>query len=170
MPIRHTQAGWYWGSKGPFDTKAQALAVARAAYSHGYKEDTQDEGEAMNQSAVATFVATLLHSATVTHFMHFQVTGIGSDAAHRTLADWYDFVPDAVDSLTESIQGCYGIIPRYPANLHVPEIEPLQYMVELKDFVKAMREELPQDSEIQNEIDGIANKLNQTIYRLTHLK
>jgi len=37
MPLRKTKAGWYWGSKGAFPTKAQALAVARAAYAHGYK-------------------------------------------------------------------------------------------------------------------------------------
>jgi len=39
MPLRHTKAGWMWGSKGPFTSKAKALAVARAAYAHGYKED-----------------------------------------------------------------------------------------------------------------------------------
>jgi len=27
-----------WGSKGPFPTKAKALAVARAAYASGYRE------------------------------------------------------------------------------------------------------------------------------------
>jgi hypothetical protein len=26
-----------WGSKGPFPSKAKALAVARAAYANGYK-------------------------------------------------------------------------------------------------------------------------------------
>ena len=38
MPIRKTDKGWYWGSRGPFTTKAKALAVARAAYASGYKE------------------------------------------------------------------------------------------------------------------------------------
>lgn len=38
MPIRHTDKGWFWGSKGPFDTKAKALAVGRAAYASGYRE------------------------------------------------------------------------------------------------------------------------------------
>lgn len=37
MPIRHTKKGWYWGSKGPFKTRKKAAAVAKAAYSHGYK-------------------------------------------------------------------------------------------------------------------------------------
>jgi hypothetical protein len=38
MPLTKRQSGWFWGSKGPFDSKAKALAVARAAYASGYKE------------------------------------------------------------------------------------------------------------------------------------
>ena len=37
MPIRQTDKGWYWGSKGPFKTKKKALAVQGAAYASGYK-------------------------------------------------------------------------------------------------------------------------------------
>jgi hypothetical protein len=38
MPLVKKQSGWFWGSKGPFDSKAKALSVARAAYASGYKE------------------------------------------------------------------------------------------------------------------------------------
>lgn len=38
MPIRKTEQGYYWGSKGPFPTKEKAEEVMRAAYSSGYKE------------------------------------------------------------------------------------------------------------------------------------
>lgn len=41
MPLVKRQSGWFWGSKGPFDSKAKALAVARAAYAHGYKGENQ---------------------------------------------------------------------------------------------------------------------------------
>jgi hypothetical protein len=37
MPIRKTSKGWSWGSKGPFKTRKKAVAVAQAAYAHGYK-------------------------------------------------------------------------------------------------------------------------------------
>lgn len=40
MPLVKKQSGWYWGSKGPFPTKAKALAVARAAYASGYKGES----------------------------------------------------------------------------------------------------------------------------------
>lgn len=42
MPIVKKQSGWFWGSKGPFSTKAKALSVARAAYASGYKEQKSD--------------------------------------------------------------------------------------------------------------------------------
>lgn len=40
MPIRHTSRGWWWGSKGPFKSRAKAVQVAQAAYAHGYKKGT----------------------------------------------------------------------------------------------------------------------------------
>jgi hypothetical protein len=42
MPLVKRQSGWFWGSKGPFDSKAKALAVARAAYAHGYKGESHE--------------------------------------------------------------------------------------------------------------------------------
>jgi hypothetical protein len=42
MPLTKKQSGWYWGSQGPFDTKAKALQVARAAYASGYKEQKSE--------------------------------------------------------------------------------------------------------------------------------
>jgi len=37
MPTVKRKDGWYWGSKGPFKTKAKANQVAAAAYANGYK-------------------------------------------------------------------------------------------------------------------------------------
>ena len=45
MPIRHTDKGWYWGSKGPFGSRAKAVQVAQAAYSSGYKPEHAADGE-----------------------------------------------------------------------------------------------------------------------------
>jgi hypothetical protein len=43
MPYRKTDQGWFWGSKGPFDSKAKAMQVARAAYASGYHEEKRDK-------------------------------------------------------------------------------------------------------------------------------
>ena len=42
MPIVKKPNGYYWGNRGPFATKSKALAVARAAYAGGYREETHD--------------------------------------------------------------------------------------------------------------------------------
>lgn len=42
MPLVKRQSGWFWGSKGPFDSRAKALAVARAAYANGYKGESHE--------------------------------------------------------------------------------------------------------------------------------
>lgn len=38
MPVRKTDQGYYWGSRGPFPTRQKAEEVARAAYANGYRE------------------------------------------------------------------------------------------------------------------------------------
>jgi hypothetical protein len=43
MPIAKKQDGWYWGSKGPFQTKAKALQVAQAAHAGGFKEEKREK-------------------------------------------------------------------------------------------------------------------------------
>ena len=41
MPVAKKSDGWYWGSQGPFATKAKALQIATAAYTSGYHEITE---------------------------------------------------------------------------------------------------------------------------------
>jgi len=167
MPISKKSDGWYWGSKGPFATKQKAIDVGRAAHASGYK----GESEMLDINATAQFVGTMLHSATLAHFKHFQVEGVGSDAAHCALSDYYENIPELVDTVTESIQGAYEeLVGPYPSAFGNVNREPLDYIRGLRDYVRQERKKLPQDSEIQNEIDGIATLLNRTVYRLRFLK
>lgn len=163
MPITKTDKGWYWGSKGPFASRAKAQQVATAAYASGYKEENE-----MEKGKVGEFIGTLLHSATITHFMHLQTP---SYAVHVTLGTYYDEIVDLVDALAESIQGCYGeIIRDYPNMFANVSGEPLEYMEMLKDYVSQNRQNMPQVSNIQNEIDNIATLIDSTLYKLRFLK
>lgn len=166
MPLSYRNGKWYWGSKGGFDTKAQALAVARAAFASGYHEQT--ERETMNKQAIAQFAGTLLHSATVAHFMHLQTR---SYAEHKALGEYYEGIPNLVDALVETIQGSYGIVNGYPDSFDNPvDTSAAEYFTDLKEFVTDMRIELPQESAIQNEVDTIENFINSTLYQLTFLR
>ena len=163
MPISKKTDGWYWGSKGPFASKQKAIQVGQAAHASGFKEEA-----IMDNQLIGTFVSTLLHSATLTHLMHFKTL---SYSEHVALAGYYDSIPDLVDGLVESIQGAYEvIIEPYPSMFGTGDAEPLAYMISLRDYVRDYRGEMPQDNEIQNEIDNVANLLNTTVYKLKFLK
>ena len=162
MPFRHTDKGWYWGSKGPFASKAKAIQVARAAYASGYKEESE-----MDKSVIGEFIGTLLHSATITHFMHLRSTNY---AQHIALGAYYDEIVELTDGVAEAIQGCYQeLIVDYPTAFGNPSVEPLAYILSLKDFVANMRDKMPQESNIQNEIDAIATLIDSTAYKLKFL-
>ena len=166
MPIQRKPDGWYWGGKGPFKTRAKAQQVATAAYASGYKKES-----IMNQETVGEFIGNLLHSATITHFMHLQVTGEGSNAKHMALAAYYDGIVDLADSLAEAIQGCEKtIITGYPTMFANVSGEPVNYLESLKDYVAEKRGSISDESNIQNEIDGIVTLIDSTIYKLTFLR
>lgn len=163
MPIKHTNKGWYWGGQGPFDTKAKALAVARAAYSHGYKGEAElNEGSIM----IEEFLSRLLHSITVTHMYHLKSR---SYAEHKALGAYYEGVSDIIDSLIEAYQGKYGLVENYILDAGDMPESPLEYMISLSEFVKTGRADFVQDSEMQNIIDEIASLIDSTLYKLRFL-
>lgn len=125
----------------------------------------------MEMKPVAEFVGMMLHSATITHLMHLQTTGEGSFAAHSALGTYYDEIVDLTDAVAECIQGAYDVvIDGYPPAYADTTATPLEYMKTLRAYVRNKRSELPQDSEIQNEIDSIANLINRTCYKLERLR
>ena len=55
---------------------------------------------------MATFIATLLHSSTNAHLMHFSTD---SFAKHMALGEFYDEIVDLTDALAEQYMGKYEI-------------------------------------------------------------
>lgn len=116
---------------------------------------------------IGEFILTLLHAATNTHLLHLRSK---TYPEHFALGEFYQKLPDLVDGLAESIQGLLEERIEYPVDYYPPMVESLDELRSLKDYVKQERRELPQDSEIQNDIDQIATLINQTIYKLKFLK
>jgi DNA-binding ferritin-like protein len=114
----------------------------------------------------ALFVATLLHSATNTHFFHWSTD---SFSKHTALGEYYDEIVDLTDQLAESYMGKYGKLTAFPSVYHQPK-DPIKYMESLQNFVADARQDLPQDSELQNLIDTIAELIDTTTYKLKFLK
>lgn len=124
--------------------------------------------EATQKDPVMQFVQCLLHSVTNAHILHFQSK---SYSQHMALGAFYDEVGDLVDGFVEAFQGKYGLLTNYKADYELPAIDPVAYLTYLKDEVEGLRrmEGFPQDSELQNEVDTIANLINSTLYKLRFL-
>jgi DNA-binding ferritin-like protein len=114
----------------------------------------------------ALFLATMLHSATNTHFFHWSTD---SYSKHKALAKYYDSIIDLTDTFAESYMGKYGKFTAFPSVYHQPK-DPIRYMESLQSFVAEARQDLPQDSELQNIIDEISDLINSTTYKLKFLK
>lgn len=112
------------------------------------------------------FVAAMLHSGTVAHFMHLSTD---SFSVHQALNTYYTEIIDLVDQYAEAYMGRYGQIKKWPQEFHNAK-EPVKYLESLKDFVEDARKDLPQDSELQNLVDEIADLINSTLYKLRFLK
>ena len=124
--------------------------------------------EAAQGDPVMQFVMCLLHSVTNAHLLHFNTP---SYSEHMALGTYYDEVSDLVDGFVEAFQGKYGLLTRYQADYQLPASNPIDYFIYLKDEVATLRRAsgFPQDSELQNEVDTIANLINSTLYKLRYL-
>jgi hypothetical protein len=112
---------------------------------------------------------TLLNAATIGHVLHLQSR---SYSEHKALQRFYTAMPDLVDGVIEAYQGRYGELVEYPDQ--VVELSEYKDSLEFVMFLKILLEEdryvLGDASEIQNLVDGIAELIDSTIYKLTFLK
>ena len=118
---------------------------------------------------VMDFTMCLLNSVTTGHILHLQSR---SYSQHMALGAYYDGIGDLVDAFVEAFQGKYGLLTKYPTSAGLmPNVEPTDYLTYLSDEVATLRraDGFPQDSELQNEVDNIANLINSTLYKLRFL-
>ena len=119
------------------------------------------------QKAAANFVATLFHSGTNAHFLHLQTK---SYSEHKALQKYYEDIIDLVDAWAEAYQGCYSVIQSYPTDFHAVKGTPVDYIETVKEYVDKIRKTLPDESQLQQLVDNIAELLDTTLYKLKNLK
>jgi hypothetical protein len=121
------------------------------------------------ESNLSAFIQNLLHCVTNAHILHFQST---SYSQHKALGKFYVELNDLVDSLTEVIQGKYGLLNGYNSNYDLPPSDPVTFLEMLSEYVELSRRLgwYPQDTNIQNETDNIASLIDSTLYKLRYLK
>lgn len=161
MPFKKTDQGWFWGSKGPFKTKQKAVQVARAAYTSGYKEEAEDA------FTVADFASGLLHSVTNAHILHLRATTF---AIHDAMGEFYSSIEELADTFIEAYQGKFEKIEDYGTEYNPPDDDPITYMEGYLDWVELYRQQIPQDTYLQNICDEITQSITSTLNKLKYYK
>lgn len=124
--------------------------------------------EAVKSDPVMQFVQCLLHSVTNAHILHFQTP---SYSEHMALGTFYGEIGDHVDDFVEAFQGKYGLLTNYQADYKLPPTDPVEYLRYLSKEVETLRvaNGFPEDTELQNITDEIAQLIDSTLYKLRFL-
>jgi len=121
----------------------------------------------MKHQQAGIFVSALLHSSTAAHFLHLSTK---SYAEHKALGRYYEDILDLADKWAEAYQGHFGVIPMtaYMDDFKVQK-EAKSYVRGLLDFAKSMRDQLPDESDLENIHDEIVGLIAATLYKLENL-
>ena len=115
-----------------------------------------------------SLLSKLLDSQKQIHIFHLQTK---SFAEHKALQDYYDAIPDLVDSLVESAQGLFGIITGWKS-FEVLEYQSkdqcISYLKNILNEINVVRNSIKY-SFILNQLDTIDELIYSTIYKLKNL-
>ena len=120
---------------------------------------------------VSEFASMLVLGTASAHVQHWNTLGPGSFAAHEAMGTFYTKLPELTDSVIEAIVQDESKIILEKQALFVGET-PLALVQYIQAQVKEMRRKpgFPQDSEVQNLVDTIAELCRHTIFKLKRLK
>lgn len=120
---------------------------------------------------VSQFASMLVFGAATAHIHHWNTLGPGSFAAHEAMGTFYEELPELTDSVIEAIVQDESKIILKKEALFVGE-SPLELVQYIQTQVKTIRTQpgFPQDSEVQNLVDSIAELCRHTIFKLKRLK
>lgn len=115
---------------------------------------------------IGEFFLKLLHAATNGHILHLQTK---SYSEHKALQKYYEKLPNLVDAIIEQWQGAYQTIVEYPATYEAPNMDALQEVMAVRDFLAKNRAIVGDYTSIQNQVDELMSLLDSTVYKLTFL-
>jgi len=127
----------------------------------------------VKEGTPSAFINCILTSAVIVHQMHLSVEGPSAYEKHKALNDLYEALPDHADSIAEAYQGHKGIIIKpYPSmdQTKYMNMDPLQFVEWLLNYVENTRGSMGTVSMIQNLIDELVQSIASTRYKLKFLK
>lgn len=130
----------------------------------------------MNKELAGQLIGLLFLSRDVAHRAHLRANGSGAYAAHVALGDFYGSIIGLADSVTEALQGEYGVL------LDIPFLEDdsdgdifgtiENTLRRHKSWIDSNRyDAVPRElTSVQNTIDTIVESYQTVLYKLKFLK
>jgi len=119
-------------------------------------------------NVIGEFAMCMLNGVTAGHIHHL---GTDSYSQHMALGDFYDGLDDLSDKFIEAYQGKYSKIIFAEKALFLGE-NGLELVTYIGNEIASYRKMpgFPQDSELQNIVDELADLVASTLYKLRFLK
>jgi len=89
---------------------------------------------------------------------------------HMALDEFYKDIVELVDTLIENYQGVEGKVENLKNLMDGEEMGTIEYLEELREFVKDGQKEFLKDSELKSDVDSILSLIDSTLYKLKELK
>lgn len=117
---------------------------------------------------IGEFAMCMLNGVTAGHIHHLTTD---SYAQHVALGDFYDGLDDLADKFIEAYQGKYQLI-EFPDKPVYRGATPTDLVLYVGKEIASYRQMpgFPQDSELQNIVDELADLVASTLYKLRFLK
>lgn len=92
-------------------------------------------------------------------------------SAHKALDEYYNDMPELVDTLIEDYMGINGKVEDYENTLKEKEYDTIEYLNKTREMVKTGRKEFCDgESELESDCDAILSLIDKTLYQLKELK
>jgi len=121
----------------------------------------------MSEEKFSYFVSYLKDSFDQSVVWHHQTD---SYAVHKALNKFYDKILDLTDGIVESVSGIYGRPTKYqidsPVDYKNAE-QVVKYFKKMYDTIQEERNNIYQETWIQNQVDEVAQLFAETLYLLS---
>ena len=123
--------------------------------------------ESIRPNSIEEFFGTLQQSVVEEWRKHLKTSKYSK---HMALDEFYTEMPDMVDKLIEDYQGINGKVEEYVNVFDAEDMDALEYLETLRDFVKAGREDFIEgETSLESDVDDILGFINSIIYKVREL-
>ena len=118
---------------------------------------------------IEELISRVFYARNVAQFEHWIASGVGSNARHEALGEFYDGVNSAIDTLVEAYQGAFELVGPIKAPKTKGD-EILLMLIEDSEWIEKNHEAICKGNRaVANLIDGVTAVYLKTIYKLRNL-